>query len=1421
MPDSIGRISVPDISASGTFPLVGDYPHTQELSPQVYIHQFGSANSKIEQRFWRGNGVRRYRFVKRSMTAADMDALLAFWEARSGAYEPFTYNVPADSHGGSATATTVRFADSTLTIDQVADFASSVGLVFEEIPDPADAPTYTLTDTLTRFPDNDLETALLTQVQTVVPLIRIRVKEAAVDDIFLSDRRCTVGAQLYLPRLLTWDGIAQGRSDVSGGAADIAAFQFGNADRVMTELANDTDLWRARIEFSVFHVGQETKLDLWAGEVTSYKGRAGDPAFRIEASDQLTELNLAHPRRRISRRCWKLFDDGNACPYSTAGSGGDPTTCDRGFDTAKGCQSHGMDPYFGGIIAKPQTVRIRDNGTSGRPTITASSIVGGRADSVYGEILPEVYTDSDIPVPCKIVAGIDESDFYQALGVVCEGPITSYATPVYPPSASADSKHKLDSQPWHGFKDGGTFGLSFSGFGPSLGPDPNTQPFGLDYLGDLRAAGAAFLAIRRSDIKGIQLSQLEEHEMVAVVSGGLKGFTWSAPGSRSSGVLLTNPVWIAVNVYLKAVGLPFATAATQEEYFDVDAAITEAAICDLSAPKIIGTGTVTQFKAQGILSEAKPLRDWLQEILNNCQGYYTFSFGKLRIGLRRNSSTVQAFTAGNMLWNSLDLEPVRPEFNQLTAYFADKEFGFRGNAIPIHDPDHAVLIGNAANPLVLDAQLNLALTSSQDQAARLVTTRLREELGGVDESEWKAARIGSFQTTILALSVEPGMVISVTNGDMPGGAGEGRVETWRLNPDWSIDIQFRTTTDAMYDLTVGPKPADVTPDPVPGETTPDLSAASVTSLAAAEDPYIQADGTVVSEVTVSYDNPIPLGVFAAGGVVIYMAPLDTDAIDGSGTHTQEPIFVTKIPYNSAPAARRFITPTLPQVAGVSGAARIWAPSYTPANENKWVDAPHVDVLLDGKDSPPTPVANPWAQAIVGGIRFSHDPNPEDDLKEYEYADVGDVVPAADADITDAHVVGRLSAKKGQVGRVFFDYFPVRYTGTSDGTVITLSADSAAKFFPASAHVVNGVGKTVTFVKPDGSTQEVQVVSNTERTITFASSSIPTGAVSFWTRAADGVYHLYARAVDTTGNKSTWKPVPPAVQEVSPLDILGSHDILPPEVLSNPSLIATSTYFIVGQGSSIFGKSGKITIKCTAWSREEAESDFDAALRQDIGGVTIWEVEIIHAEIGGAGEATSYFQFPASNARSNYTWHDTPSLIFGTGRWLLENGPFFVDLPNREVSSLRVRAHNVAAGWGPWIGGTGLFMPPGSPQFSGVGELQKTITETPDGSSNLYPNLAAGRQFKTALGAALTVKPPEYRTSSGTKGSGNQAPQVGEVFTVVLEQDGSGGRLPSFDSTYKGLEGKDPDLRPNRYSAWTFRVEASNYFRCIGFLSGDN
>ena len=847
MADKIGNINVPDIAPSGAFPLVSDYGHGRASTPDVAIHQFASGNARIEQRFLLGNSAKRFTVRRAWMNDAQRIALRNFWESKYGPYGAFTYNAPNDD-GNGTTAYICRFANEPLSWEMVADWACSIGVTLIEIP--ASNPTYGPITTATRFPPQALQDALLFQVQQMIPLIKIQPLQAGYPAIFVSDRRCTVGSQLYLPRLVDFDGISQSM----GNEADQATFTFGNADRVMRDLANDVDLFRASIEFSLFHVGTLIKLDLWKGDVVNWQFDSG-PEFKVTAADGLYELNLPYPCRKISRTCWKPFNT-QACPFATSGAmdlvhfpDGDPTKCDKGYDTANGCLAHGMKRSYGGIIAEPQGVTIKDNSTGvfgyARSTITSLSLV---ADSIYDQVVPEVYTDSEMPVNCKVAAGRDESDFYEALGIVGEGPLIAYADAHYedlngnPVGQNATGAvfvgSTLDGQAQHGWPNQPTYGIR-----ACLGADPAgaSEFFSLDQSGnttggnwrmvysgastykDNFAAGTAFLVIRRSDAKGLQLSKPGDHAMIAYVQQGMSGWVWTAPGARTYGPALTNPVWIAVNMLLRARGLRLGGNATTaqldlaETFVDVQAALDAAAICNDSVTALVGSASETQFKFRGVLQEEKPLRDWLQEVLMNCLGYYTFAFGKLKIGIRENSSTVEAFTIGNILFQSLQLAPIKPSFNHLTANFADQDYKFVNNSVTVYDIDYATQIGSGAGPLFLKSNVNLSGTFTKSQAARIISTRLREELGGINAAEWKAARQLSFRTTVLALNTEPGMVCSMAHADMPNGSGEFRVASWKLNKDYSIDIQGRTTTDSMYDLVDGPRPADVTSAPIPDE----------------------------------------------------------------------------------------------------------------------------------------------------------------------------------------------------------------------------------------------------------------------------------------------------------------------------------------------------------------------------------------------------------------------------------------------------------------------------------------------------------------------------------------------------------------------------------------------------------------------------
>jgi hypothetical protein len=203
-----------------------------------------------------------------------------------GPWQAFTYNVP--NPDGTTTGVLVTFEQAPISFEYLRN-AAQVGFNLVEVVDPAAAPSYTVASTCVRFPSSGLATALLSEVQQIVPLVHIRVRESAVADIYLSDRRLTVGGQLYLPRLI---GIGEAGSDVLisqdiKGASDNVRFAFGNGDRVMTQLTNETDLKYAEIDLCLLHVNSGILLQL--------RSCANTRSFR-------TSITMGRSSGRSSRR---------------------------------------------------------------------------------------------------------------------------------------------------------------------------------------------------------------------------------------------------------------------------------------------------------------------------------------------------------------------------------------------------------------------------------------------------------------------------------------------------------------------------------------------------------------------------------------------------------------------------------------------------------------------------------------------------------------------------------------------------------------------------------------------------------------------------------------------------------------------------------------------------------------------------------------------------------------------------------------------------------------------------------------------------------------------------------------------------------------------------------------------------------------
>jgi len=814
MPDSIGRITVRTVVNSGqTFPLTTQYPFGFSVERPVIVHRFGSLDAKQEQRYYVGIGPRKFQFKRPNLNWTESNQLKSFWESMQGPWKAFTYSVP--NPDGSTTGVLVTFEQAPISFEYLRN-AVQIGLNLVEVVDPTQAPTYTINSTCLRFPSSALSTALLSEVQQIIPLLHIRVRESAVADIYLSDRRVTVGGQLYLPRLV---GIGEAGSDVLisqdiKGTSDNVRFTFGNGDRVMTQLANDTDLKYAEIDLCLFHVNSGILLQLWKGVIQNFTSD-GTPIFPVTCSDGFFQIMNQYPERQVSRQCWKTYNDGVNCPWATKGAsaaavtaaGGDPTSCDYYLESANGCQVHGMSPYFGGHQADPQGVVIKDNSTGflgfGRNTVTATSIL---SDTIWGLALPEIWCNSGgnplyaFVANALMVAYRDESDYADSLGILCAGPIGGF-TGMYVVQNADGYRYvvapMVDGYTPQGFKvDGNLNVVKDSPIGAPrevLGNDPANPITDYFSLGsgspqvwepNVYAAGTAACEIRIVKSSTIQPSTPDQHQMTVPIDYGMWGWTWDQSGNRTAVKGLINPFWIAVNMLLRAMGLygdpstgsnpaggtgPASSA--QLATFVLSSLIVgdgsgAAEIAADNVAAILGTGVETQFQFQGIISSQKPFRDWLTEVLNCCLGFYTWEFGQLKLGCRINASAVDAYTLANSLFQSLRLTPIQAGFEHLVLSFADVAYQYQANTAEYCDKSHAAYYGRAGSPLT--SQMHSVGCSTLSQALRIAATRTREEIGGVNYAEWRDARAATWQTTLLGLGNEVGQVVSMTHPDVPG-----------------------------------------------------------------------------------------------------------------------------------------------------------------------------------------------------------------------------------------------------------------------------------------------------------------------------------------------------------------------------------------------------------------------------------------------------------------------------------------------------------------------------------------------------------------------------------------------------------------------------------------------------------------------------
>jgi hypothetical protein len=946
--DYMGRVPILlPVQSNQYFPLVTEYGYGMTRDWKIVEHRFGYPATMGIQRYSMGSGARKFQFVKTALNYADKRALNDFYDSVvQGSYQSFIYSTPDPDRQ--------KFYDHEVVFDvppiSVTDLSNraQTGLTFLEIISQYNAPIYTISNTYTRFPSDALSNALADQIQTIIPLIHIRVRNTAVPDIYLSDRRVRVNGFpgtnsmiTFLPRLLNVG--VPGMSDVLmsqsiDGRADNVSFRFGNADKAMTQLINDCSIEYAQVDLNLFHVQTNNLLQMWRGIVISWQVD-GSPEMTIQCADGIYPITQVYPPRTVSRQCWKPFNTDvvpgyRPCPWSTTtGHKGNPNTCDYNFNSPNGCLSHGMDNYFGGHFAESQNVVINDKGSqAGGASITSSSLI---SDSIWGKPLPEIWcnyfgsSQRAFWTECLVVAVRDESTFMDVLGIVGVGPIGGFegmgvttnsdgykfivapqADGFYPQGLKYDSNLVITQNNQLGLRQSVGYDPAHRGTSITdgidsfcLGQGSGTQYWAIydPNFSNLPgwpntvmpyAAGTALTELRyaKSAGTGLTPTPAESHSMQVPIRYGLTGATFDSNDVRTLVTGLTNPFWIAANVYFRALGIQQSDAATQLNYIVRDSLTNAqstgcADIANIWTTPLIGsvtagyvvtpagqaftgynldiynqtfsyaTGTqgqtttisITsavqkgyvqlvsnpneepQFMFQGSMTESKPLRDWLTEILNCCLGYYCFEFGKLNLGIRSTAVPTDGFNLASMLYQSLTLAPIQATFEYLKITFANVELQYQNDLAEYCDKDHAVYYNRAATPLT--SSMKSVGISTLSQGLRVAVSRTREEIGGIlrpDLSnpyiEWDNNKRATFKTTLLALSTEIGQVVQIQHPDIttyPGAAPNSRpgsnpalptnawpfrIKKWLLHSDWSVTIVADSCVDSMYDLNVGPQP---------------------------------------------------------------------------------------------------------------------------------------------------------------------------------------------------------------------------------------------------------------------------------------------------------------------------------------------------------------------------------------------------------------------------------------------------------------------------------------------------------------------------------------------------------------------------------------------------------------------------------------
>lgn len=866
-PDLVGGlIEVPDPTVDGVFPFISHFPCVRVVAYDYVVHRIGL---KKEQRILRRKLGHSWRLTLQtlytSMTPEEESTLATLWAFYDDHRNPrtlFYFYDPRESSevidlDGSDPAGryTCRFLESELTFETFRDRLHqgalqvvAVDISKTEVSRLQYYPSRTMRLPTASWLAQASEAALISDTSIIHFASFNQVSGTgglAANPLRVSTHRyshvCTFGVNptdthgLYLPRLISWDFQQELNESDSG------TLMVDDADLCISQYLEQVNITGWEMKFIIHVYGalgdHGEPVQFWRGYVADWERDSNEGTITFRFDGAANRLSQMLPHRLVSLSCPLEFDDNPAagqlaeCPYSLLGSGGDPDTCDKSLDGAKGCVSHGMKRFFQGFVVKPTRASgllPRSHWYSlGRESYNVTSTA---LQTVYGQVIPYIYGAGKQIIDAMIFEFRDESEFKAASGILGEGPIGYSNQSTYP---NAIGQVLLDGLPNHlGYEPVRAYGY----LGQEVGTCIDTS---------FRCSRLAFVSIRAIDEVGFGendagAAATQEHRILVEVNFGLPGVRtyWWTGDLTLTREAYGGPVHYCYDLFLRALNLRWGGSTgivggnddqPRDQLIDVDSFLAMEAWQATLVPSITDpTKTEELWRFRGALKEQRPAIDWMRQVMACCPIDIVFSFGKLNFKPRRDDVTVPKANmmvfeqAQNIIDKSFSAVRLKPKYNAVAVTYADEAFDSMQQTITIEDKAAQKRMGlykMAGNylsfvPNVLKHKLDLVGVFSRSQMIRLATQLLREELGGKTEAEQEDARAVKFSAPLMGMGVEIGDVFRVVHEELPNGAGFFRCTHFRYTADLACEIEGRSVVPSMYEST-----PDMIPQ-TPAETEP-------------------------------------------------------------------------------------------------------------------------------------------------------------------------------------------------------------------------------------------------------------------------------------------------------------------------------------------------------------------------------------------------------------------------------------------------------------------------------------------------------------------------------------------------------------------------------------------------------------------------